>query len=131
MTLLGETLELGALWSVRVQDIPSFERYMAQLKTYYHDYRKALPESPRMYQLLGLHLLCLLSQNRIAEMHTELETIDSEAVANNVYIRHPLQIEQYLMEGSYNKVWHLRSNVPAEEYLFFVDILILTIRYKR
>jgi len=36
---LGEVLEIGALWSVRVQDIPSFERYIAQLKVYYQDLR--------------------------------------------------------------------------------------------
>jgi len=35
----GEVLEIGALWSIRVKDISSFERYIAQLKTYYHDYR--------------------------------------------------------------------------------------------
>ena len=32
------------------------------------------------------------------------------------------------MEGSYNKVWNARSNVPAEEYAFFIDILMGTIR---
>ena len=27
---------------------------------------------------------------------------------------------QYLMEGSYNKVFLARFNVPAESYLFFI-----------
>ena len=35
---------------------------------------------------------------------------------------------QYLMEGSYNKVFLARFNVPAESYLFFIDILLDTIR---
>ena len=35
---LGEILENAAFFSVRIQDIPSFERFLAQLKTYYYDY---------------------------------------------------------------------------------------------
>jgi len=37
-------------------------------------------------------------------------------------------MEQYLMEGSYNKVFLAKGNVPAESYIFFVDILLKTIR---
>eukprot|EP00842_Homolaphlyctis_polyrhiza_P002856 jgi/Hompol1/3571/HPOL_003290-RA len=128
IVLAREVLEFGALLSIRAKDIPSFERQFAQLKTYYSDYSSLAPESPRMYMLLGLNLLRLLAQNRIAEFHTELETIDPDHLASNVYIKHPVQIEQCLMEGSYNKVWNARSNVPAEEYTFFVDILMSTIR---
>jgi hypothetical protein len=32
--------------------------------------RENLPESTYKYQLLGLNLLCLLAQNRVAEFHT-------------------------------------------------------------
>lgn len=35
----GDVLEIGALWSILKKDIPSFERYMAQLKCYYFDYK--------------------------------------------------------------------------------------------
>ena len=35
----GDVLEIGVQWSVLKKDIPSFERYMAQLKPYYLDYR--------------------------------------------------------------------------------------------
>jgi hypothetical protein len=38
-------------------------------------------------------------------------------------------IEQFLMEGSYNKVWSNRSKVKGEEFLVFYNILIDTIRY--
>ena len=87
-----------------------------------------LPPSQRLYPLLGLNLLRLLAQNKIAEFHTELELIDPDVLSKNVYIKHPLQIEQCLMEGSYNKVWNSGKNVPAEEYTFFLDILMGTIR---
>src|SRR5689334_493651 len=71
-----------------------------------------IPFSERMYPILGLNLLRLLAQNRIADFHTQLETIDPEQIHTNAYIRHPVQIEQCLMEGSYNKVWHARKDVP-------------------
>lgn len=35
------------------------------------------------------------------------------------------------MEGSYSKVWNAREEAPAEEYKFFVDSLMGTIRYLR
>ena len=35
----GDILEIGAQWSILKKDIPSFERYMAQLKCYYFDYK--------------------------------------------------------------------------------------------
>ena len=36
---VGDILEIGVQWSVLKGDIQSFERYMAQLKPYYFDYR--------------------------------------------------------------------------------------------
>lgn len=128
LLLARDVLELGAQWSIRSKDIPSFERYISQLQTYYHDYRTILPESQRMYSLLGLNLLRLLAQNRIADFHTALETLDPSLLQENIYIKHPVQLEQSLMEGSYNKVWNARQDVPADEYLFFIDILMGTIR---
>jgi 26S proteasome regulatory subunit N12 len=34
------------------------------------------------------------------------------------------------MEGSYSKVWRSRDQVPQEEYRFFVDGLMETIRHE-
>jgi len=129
LTVARDTLEIGAQYSVAVGDIPAFERYLAQLQSYYHDLSGGgLAESPFMHQLLGLNLLCLLSQNRVAEFHTELERLNPKDVQNNVYIRHPVSLEQYIMEGSYNKVLLAKGNVPAESYTFFIDILMDTVR---
>lgn len=33
------------------------------------------------------------------------------------------------MEGSYNKVFLAKGNIPAESYTFFIDILLDTIRF--
>lgn len=81
-----------------------------------------------MYPLIGLNLLRLLSQSKTAEFHTEIESLDIDVILNNIYIKHPVQVEQCLMEGSYNKIWLSKANVPAEEYLFFMDILVHTIQ---
>ena len=90
-----------------------------------------LPPSPREYPLVGLNLIRLLTQNRIADFHTTLEAIrlSPDAAAENPYIAHPVAVERWLMEGSYSKVWSAREEAPAEEYRFFVDSLIGTIRY--
>ncbi|XP_022380994.1 26S proteasome non-ATPase regulatory subunit 8 isoform X2 [Enhydra lutris kenyoni] len=128
LILARDILEIGAQWSILRKDIPSFERYMAQLKCYYFDYKEQLPESAYMHQLLGLNLLFLLSQNRVAEFHTELERLPAKDIQTNVYIKHPVSLEQYLMEGSYNKVFLAKGNIPAESYTFFIDILLDTIR---
>jgi len=34
-----DVLEVGALWSIATQNTESFERYIAQLKSYYFDYK--------------------------------------------------------------------------------------------
>ncbi|XP_066601192.1 26S proteasome non-ATPase regulatory subunit 8 [Prorops nasuta] len=128
LLIARDILEIGAQYSIATEDIPSFERYMAQLKCYYFDYKSDLPESAFKYQLLGLNLLFLLSQNRVAEFHTELELLPSDQIQSNVYIRHPLSLEQYLMEGSYNKIFLAKGNVPAASYNFFIDILLNTVR---
>lgn len=49
-------------------------------------------------------------------------------IKNNVYIRHPVSLEQYLMEGSYNKIFLSKGNVPSKYYTYFIDILLDTIR---
>ena len=127
LVLARNTLEIGALWSIEKRDIPAFQRYMAQLKCYYFDYGSLLPDSAYKYQILGLNLLCLLAENRLAEFHTELERLSVEEL-KNIYIKHPVSLEQFLMEGSFHKVLLLKGNVPAQNYSFFMDILIVTIR---
>lgn len=41
MVRAGEILELGAFWSIRSEDVPSFDRYYSQLQSFYDDYRSA------------------------------------------------------------------------------------------
>lgn len=128
LVIARDVLEIGVEYSVATKNIPAFERYISQLKCYYYDYKNEIGESKNKYQLLGLNLLFLLSQNRVAEFHTELELLPADIIQENEYIRHPLALEQYLMEGRYNKIFAAKGNAPAESYNFFTDILLQTVR---
>ena len=89
-----------------------------------------LPQSEREFPIRGLNLIRLLIQNRIADFHTTLESLPlpADELIANPFIRHPVNLERWLMEGSYSKVWNAREEAPAEEYKFFVDSLMGTIR---
>jgi len=119
LVVARDILEIGAFCSIRSRDVPSFDRYFSQLQTFYTDYSESLPPSKREYAIQGLNLIRLLTQNRIADFHTTLETLDADVIAENVFIKHPVNLERWLMEGSYSKVWNAREEAPAEEYKFF------------
>ena len=121
-----EALEIGALCAVRVKEISLFERHVQQLLPYFYDF--GLNESPRVFVILGLYLLSLLTRNRISEFHSFVERIGYQNL-QNIYIQHPLHIERALMEGSYNKVFQYQQQVPAPEFAIFMEILIGTIRF--
>jgi len=94
-------------------------------------YSSVLPHSEREFPIRGLNLIRLLIQNRIADFHTTLESLPlpADELIANPFIRHPVNLERWLMEGSYSKVWNAREEAPAEEYKFFVDSLMGTIRF--
>jgi 26S proteasome regulatory subunit N12 len=81
--------------------------------------------SERYFSILGLNLLRLLAQNRIADFHSQLvsprrplgirdlsvqadrvctaqETVSTDALAS-APVQFPVQVEQAMMEGSYKK----------------------------
>lgn len=101
---------------------------MSQLKCYYFDYECRMADSPKKYHVLGLNLLYLLSQYRLADFHTELELLPTEDIQKNPYIKHPVSLEQYLMEGCYNKIFNAKSRVPSKDYNVFMDVLLRTVR---
>ena len=88
----------------------------------------SLPPSQNRDALLGLQLLQLLSSNSIAAFHTALEALPAELVQKSPFIQHPVNLERWLMEGSYSKVWRAQREAPREEYNFFVESLMGTIR---
>jgi 26S proteasome regulatory subunit N12 len=126
--LVRETLELAILLSAKTKDLESFERNMSQVKTYYSFTATNIEKSAREQLIQGLNLMRLLAQNKIADFHTELELIPID-LHSNMYIKYPIDLELYLMEGSHNKLRQARAQVPVPEYLIFMDILMETVRF--
>merc|ERR1711988_532853 len=107
----------------------AFERHVSQLKMYYNGSPGNLQASQQKFVVQGLYLLHLLASDRIGEFHTELELIplvDHE----NLYIKQPIQLERYLMEGNYAKILEAQKDVPQMYYSFFMERLIDTVRLK-
>ncbi|PWN26646.1 hypothetical protein BDZ90DRAFT_221676 [Jaminaea rosea] len=128
LLLARDVLEVGAFWSIRVKDVRGFERYMDLLRVFYTDLSAQLPPSSNHEPLLGLTLLRLLASNAIAQFHLILETLPPSLLSSSPYLQHPVHLERCLMEGSYSKVWRSRAQVPREEYRYFVEELMGTIR---
>ncbi|KAJ6792816.1 26S proteasome non-ATPase regulatory subunit 8-like protein A [Iris pallida] len=127
LTLARDIYEHAVLLSVKTEDQVAFERDFFQLKPYYTDTCGVIPPSPQEYPILGLNLLRLLVQNRIAEFHTELELLPATALENPC-IKHAVELEQSFMEGAYNRVLSARQTVPHDTYVYFMDLLAKTVR---
>jgi hypothetical protein len=78
--------------------------------------RRVLPVSPQENLVIGLNLLRLLVQNRIAEFHTELELIPAAGQADP-RVKHAIDLEQHLMEGSYNKILQAQGGAVQVEFI--------------
>jgi 26S proteasome regulatory subunit N12 len=127
LTIARDIYEHAVILSVKTEDQDAFERDFFQLKPYYTDAAGRLPASQQEYPILGLNLLRLLVQNRIAEFHTELELLSAAALENEC-IKHAVELEQSFMEGAYNRVLTARQTVPHQTYVYFMDLLAKTVR---
>lgn len=129
LMLAREVLEIGALSSARSKDLDGFDLYFTQLQSYYTDIDHSyLPVSPQYLMVLGLNLVRLLVLSRTAQFHSELQKIPLVAQADNQYIRFAVQLERFLMEGSYNKLLTARKKAPSNEYIPVVEMLESTVR---
>lgn len=115
------------LFSVSQKDDVAVERNFNQLQPYYADCRSMLPPSPQENIVTGLNLVRLLVQNRIAEFHTQLELI-SPAMLTDKHVKHAVDLEQHLMEGSYNKILKAQGELPSPDYAHFMSMLTATVR---
>lgn len=129
-----ETLELGAIISIRLKDPVSFTRYFQQLQPFYALPQETLPkDGSQMSKVTGLYLLLLLSDGDYAGFHTLLETLEMQArqaggkgLEEDVFIQYPIRLEQALMEGSYDRVWGETKSerVPSEEFGMFSEVCL-------
>lgn len=82
--------------------------------------------------MTGLYLLLLLTKGDYAGFHTVLEGLEVEAGSESArgelekdgFIQYPVKLEQWLMEGSYDRVWGAtkREGVPSEEFGVFSEV---------
>ncbi|CAN6229499.1 unnamed protein product [Urochloa humidicola] len=119
--------ENAVILSLKIKDREALERNCCQLKEFYIDTRGIIPPSPDEYPFLGLNLLRLLAENRIAEFHTELELLPLEALKHPC-IKYVVELEQSLMEGAFNRLINARQAVPHETYVYLMDLLAETVR---
>ncbi|RVD89351.1 uncharacterized protein DFL_000364 [Arthrobotrys flagrans] len=132
-----DILEIGALTSIYLSDTESFSRYHSYLTPFYRLPSTVLPPSQQEPKILGLYLLLLLSQGDAAGFHTALEVLNAEGSGDaekgwqwGDFVRYPVTLERWLMEGSYDKVWEAtrKGKTPAEEFDVFTKILVQTLR---
>ena len=81
----------------------------------------------RRGKITGLYLLLLLTKGDYAAFHTVLEGLESEVkegLDGDQYVRYPVMLEQWLMEGAYDRVWAAtkREGVPSEEFAVFSEV---------
>jgi 26S proteasome regulatory subunit N12 len=132
-TLAATALELGVLLSVADEstggDLTSLSRHMALLLPYYGSSGPNVITSstPRKAHVLGLHLMHLLVEHRLAEFHSLLEEyVTDEGLSSSPFISFPVGLERQLMVGMYEEV--LSGMIPDPSYQFFVDHLQQTVR---
>ncbi|CAL8131482.1 unnamed protein product [Orchesella dallaii] len=141
-----DILEIGARFSVAKTEsssdpkgIREFERYISQLKHYYFDMDKYVrKQSKHMFEILGMNLLNLLSQNKMEEFHMELEIFPHLDLAlKDPYIKKAVEIEQWITEGKFNKIYELQKaklddlrnvGLTSPGFKYFVDHLESTLR---
>lgn len=132
LLLARETLELGALTSIRQKDPEAFTRYFKQLQPFYSLSAERWGSGDKggnQSKVTGLYLLLLLSQGDYAGFHTVIESLEmayagKKRLDEDAFIQYPMRLEQALMEGSYDRVWGETKGerVPSEEFGVFSEV---------
>jgi hypothetical protein len=137
LLLARETLEIGAIVSIRLKQPESFTRYFQQLQPFY-----TLPglskEGSNESKITGLYLLLLLSDGDYSGFHTLLETLEVAAaqtgkgLEEDQFVQYPIRLERALMEGSYDRVWGETKSerVPSEEFGLFSEVRHCRLKYE-
>jgi 26S proteasome regulatory subunit N12 len=87
-----------------------------------------LPPSAHRLHLIGLRLMSLLVENRLAELHSELESLATDAEAASPFVAFPLALDAALLEGAYNRIQGARPAAPSEFFLPLLDAMQHTVR---
>ncbi|KFD69670.1 hypothetical protein M514_05473 [Trichuris suis] len=126
-------LEIEGLVNIACRDIKAFLRTVLELRHYYMDteFQKLHPqvkESPMKYEMIALHLMCLLANNDSLKIHREIERLPFEVALNNPFISFAVKLEECLMVGAYSKFFISVANPPSPYCAYFLEIMNKTIR---
>ena len=115
--------------SIKTKNFDEFENAYKRLKVYNEDFSQFLPRSTELSEMTALYLLYLLSFNRFADFHTELEKVSDEEQQNQ-YIKFAIKFEQSLTVGNYSNLFESRKNSPLAYFNVFLDRILETIRHE-
>lgn len=132
LVAVRHVLELAVLAAIHNRDDAEVGRLFSLVRPFYSAKLK-LPASPNENKITGLYLLLLVAKNEIAQFHTELDVLENTGYgdATDPYLAYPLHLEQWLMEGLYDKVWKAitqKSQFPSAEFAVIAESLITTVR---
>ena len=114
-----QALECGVLLSLAEGDLDAFSRHMTLLMSQYMSSSLSTVSSPRKHHILGLHLMHLLVEHRLAEFHSVLEVISEQDASTSPFLSFPIGLERQLMVGMYDEIF--QNPIPHASYQFFVD----------
>jgi len=114
---------------IKTKNFEEFENAYKRLRVYNEDLAHLLPKSQELDKITALYLLYLLSFNRFADFHTELEKV-SDLDQQNQYIKFAIILEQSLAVGNYSNLFESRKTSPLPTFNVFLDRILETIRYE-
>ncbi|CCD23665.1 proteasome regulatory particle lid subunit RPN12 NDAI_0B06340 [Naumovozyma dairenensis CBS 421] len=131
LNISKKILEIGALVSINSLELESFQNYFDQLRLYYFSNNNVLSTSENKSKLVSLYMLILLSQGDVSKFHSELEFVDKHIpdLKENDLLSYPIELDRWLMEGSYQKAWDLlKAGSKVAEFDVFTKTLMDAIR---
>lgn len=120
---------MGAYWSIHSHDGAAFDRYLAQLTSFYDEPLLGVAPSPRMYPLLGLRLLNLLVSGRRPLFYMAVARL-SPAARADPHLAFVLNLERCLLEGTYHRLLAAQQAPPTPEYAWWVASLLEAVRWE-
>lgn len=117
-----QLLEMAVIVSVHAGcSLSEVKRVISEVRPFYNPSLHLSP-SENENKILGLYLLLVLTSNEISEFHAELENLDD--TETDKYLRYPIHLERWLMEGAYDKAWTAitdKQEFPSPEFALLMQ----------
>lgn len=121
---LLKILEKTALSASDDGDIEAFNKSYQQLRPLYASTKSSTQHTNI---IIALHLLILLSESNISQFHSELESLEETSLASKE-VQWVRNVEQGIMEGSYQEVRKLLDTPPSKYFARWGSLMTESIR---